>query len=92
MFLNILQKFIRWMPFILLVLLFTINRDNVFQKTSYIILLLAYTILLVLRILYAKEKRHEEFNKEQFEKDSSIEKMSDYQEQIKIDHGKNKKF
>ena len=60
MFLNILQKFIRWMPFILLVLLFTINRDNVFQKTSYIILLLAYTILLVLRILYAKEKWHEE--------------------------------
>ena len=92
MFLNILQKFIRWMPFILLVLLFSINRDNVFHKTSYIILLLAYTILLVLRILYAKEKWHEEFNKEQFEKDSSIEKMSDYQEQINIDHGKNKKF
>ena len=56
-----IQQLIRWMPFILFILLLMVDRDNNFHVIGYIILLFSYTGILVLRILYAKEEWHNEF-------------------------------
>ncbi len=77
------QKLIRWMPLILLIFLFLIDRDNAIHVTIYIFFLLSYTAVLILRILYAKEAWHREYNTDGLKKNSSIEKMSDYQEKLK---------
>ena len=82
MLINILQRLIRWMPIILLFLLFMIDRDNSLQKLGYIILLLSYTGVLIIRILYAKEDWHREFNTGDLAQDSKIDKMGDYQEKL----------
>ena len=72
---NFLQRLIRWMPLILLLLLFMINRNNTFQKIGYIILLFSYTGVLILRILYAKQDWHKEFSTGDLAKDSKINKI-----------------
>ena len=77
-----IQRLIRWMPLILLFLLFMVDRDKVVHQVGYIVLLLSYTAILILRILYAKENWHREFSTDDISKDSKVEKMSDYKSKL----------
>jgi len=70
------------MPLVLLVMLFMVDRDNTFHKVGYIVLLFSYTSILIIRVLYAKETWHREFNTNDLGRDSKIEKMSDYQDTL----------
>ena len=76
------QKLIRWMPLILLILLFMVDRDIFLHKLAYIVLLLLYTIILIARILYAKENWHKEFSSDELVKDSKVKKMSDFESRL----------
>ena len=77
-----IQRLIRWMPLVLFFLLFMVDRNKVFHQVGYIILLLSYTAILILRILYAKNNWHKEFNTDDIAKDSNVKKMSDYESKI----------
>ena len=79
---QLIQRLIRWMPLILLFLLFMVDRDKVVHQVGYIVLLLSYTAILILRILYAKENWHREFRTDDISKDSKVEKMSDYKSKL----------
>ena len=79
---QLIQRLIRWMPLILLFLLFMVDRDKVVHQVGYIVLLLSYTVILILRILYAKENWHREFSTDDIAKDSKVEKMSDYESKL----------
>ena len=79
-----IQQLIRWMPLILFILLLMVDRENNLHVIGYIILLLSYTGILVLRVLYAKEEWHNEFNKDMDEHGKPIEKMSDYKDQFNL--------
>ena len=79
---QLIQRLIRWMPIILLFLLFMVDRDKVVHQAGYIVLLLSYTAILILRILYAKENWHREFSTDDISKDSKVEKMSDYKSKL----------
>ena len=79
---QLIQRLIRWMPLILLFLLFMVDRDKVAHQVGYIVLLLSYTAILILRILYAKENWHREFSTDDISKDSKVEKMSDYKSKL----------
>ena len=79
---QLIQRLIRWMPLILLFLLFMVDRDKVVHQVGYIVLLLSYTAILILRILYAKENWHKEFSTDDIAKDSKVEKMSDYESKL----------
>ncbi len=91
MLVKIIQKLIRWMPVILFILLLMLDRNNLIHKVSYIILLLIYTSIMIMRILYSKEKWHDEHNVEKLQTDDSIKKMSDYQSKLISDDKRNKK-
>ncbi len=80
-----IQRLIRWMPLVLLFLLFMVDRNKVFHQVGYIILLLSYTAILILRILYAKKNWHKEFNTDDIAKDSKVKKMSDYESKLMED-------
>ena len=80
-----IQRLIRWMPLILLFLLFMVDRNKVVHQVGYIVLLLSYTAILILRILYAKENWHREFSTDDIAKDSKVEKMSDYESKLIVD-------
>ena len=79
---QLIQRLIRWMPLILLFLLFMVDRNKVVHQAGYIVLLLSYTAILILRILYAKENWHREFSTDDISKDSKVEKMSDYKSKL----------
>ena len=79
---QLIQRLIRWMPLILLLLLFMVDRNKVVYQVGYIVLLLSYTAILILRILYAKENWHREFSTDGIAKDSNVEKMSDYKSKL----------
>ncbi len=79
---QLIQRLIRWMPLILFFLLFMVDRDKVVHQVGYIVLLLSYTAILILRILYAKENWHREFSTDDIAKDSKVEKMSDYESKL----------
>ena len=79
---QLIQRLIRWMPLILLFLLFMVDRDKVAHQVGYIVLLLSYTAILILRILYAKKNWHKEFNTDDIAKDSKVKKMSDYESKL----------
>ena len=79
---QLIQRLIRWMPLILLFLLFMVDRDKVVHQVGYIVLLLSYTAILILRILYAKENWHREFSTDDIAKDSKVEKMSEYESKL----------
>ena len=79
---QLIQRLIRWMPLILLFLLFMVDRNKVVHQVGYIVLLLSYTAILILRILYAKENWHREFSTDDISKDSKVEKMSDYKSKL----------
>ena len=70
------------MPLVLFFLLFMVDRNKVFHQVGYIILLLSYTAILILRILYAKNNWHKEFNTDDIAKDSNVKKMSDYENKL----------
>ena len=90
MLINVLQRIIRWMPLALLILLFMVDRDNAFHKFGYRTLLLLYTCFLIMRILYAKERWHDEFNMPDVKNDAKIEKMSDYKEKLENNYDTDK--
>lgn len=79
---QLIQRLIRWMPLILFFLLFMVDRDKVVHQVGYIVLLLSYTAILILRILYAKENWHREFSTDDIAKDSKVKKMSDYESKL----------
>ena len=79
---QLIQRLIRWTPLILLFLLFMVDRNKVVHQVGYIVLLLSYTAILILRILYAKENWHREFSTDDIAKDSKVEKMSDYESKL----------
>tara|TARA_B100000161_G_scaffold39503_1_gene23787 strand:+ start:424 stop:705 length:282 start_codon:yes stop_codon:yes gene_type:complete len=79
---QLIQRLIRWMPLILLFLLFMVDRNKVVHQIGYIVLLLSYTAILILRILYAKKNWHREFSTDDIAKDSKVEKMSDYESKL----------
>ena len=79
---QLIQRLIRWMPLILLFLLFMVDRNKVVHQVGYIVLLLSYTAILILRILYAKNNWHKEFNTDDIAKDSNVKKMSDYESKL----------
>ena len=74
---NVVQKIIRLMPIILLLMLVFIDRNNKVYVGSFLLLLLLYTIILVARILYARKVWHKEFNDKDYANDASIIKMQD---------------
>jgi len=74
---NVVQKIIRLMPIILLLMLVFIDRNNKVYVGAFLLLLFLYTIILVARILYAKKVWHREFNDKDYAKDASIIKMQD---------------
>ena len=74
---NIIQKIIRIMPIILLVMLIFVDRENKLHVIVFLGLLFIYTIILISRILYAKKLWHKEFNDDNYAKDESILKMKD---------------
>ena len=79
---KIVQQLIRWLPLLLLVLLFMVDRENSLHVFGYIILLFAYTSVLIMRILYAKEKWHQEFDSGNLGQNTTIQKMSDLTEKL----------
>ena len=79
---QLILRLIRWMPLILLFLLFMVDRNKVVHQVGYIVLLLSYTAILILRILYAKKNWHREFSTDDIAKDSKVEKMSDYESKL----------
>ena len=72
-----IQKIIRWLPLILLIFLFIIDRENIVHVATYIFVLLSYTGVLVLKILYAKDNWHKEFGIEKSGKDAALGKSGD---------------
>ena len=74
---NVVQKIIRLMPIILLLMLVFIDRNNKVYVGAFLVLLFLYTIILVARILYARKVWHKEFNDKDYANDASIIKMQD---------------
>jgi uncharacterized membrane protein YfhO len=62
-----------------------VDRNKVVHQVAYIVLLLLYTAILILRILYAKQNWHREFSTDGIAKDSKIKKMSDYESKLTED-------
>ena len=79
---KIVQKLIRWMPLVLFFLFIMVDRENSFHVVGFISILFIYTAILIMRILYAKERWHEEFNSGELGKNASIQKMSDLREEL----------
>ena len=80
---NIFQIVIKWLPLILFFCFIFIDRNNYFQVTGFIILLLVYTSILIIRILYAKKDWHKEYNKDgQVENNQSINKLDDLKDNL----------
>ncbi|MBH10567.1 MAG: hypothetical protein CMG74_09510 [Candidatus Marinimicrobia bacterium] len=74
MYHKLIQKIIRWLPFFLMIFLFLIDRNNLIHVLTYIFILLSYTGILVLKILYAKENWHKEFGNEKTNGDELTDK------------------
>ena len=69
-----IQKILRWLPLFLLIFLFIIDRENIVHVVTYILVLLSYTGVLVLKILYAKDNWHKDFGIEVLDEDCELEK------------------
>ena len=74
---KVIQKIIKLMPLVLFFMLIFVDREDKIQVLGFLFLLFAYTIILVIRILYAKKVWHKEFNDENYAKDENIMKMKD---------------
>ena len=75
---NVVQKIIRLMPIILLLMLVFIDRNNKVYVGAFLLLLFLYTVILVARILYARKVWHKEFNDKDYANDESIIKTVSY--------------
>ena len=75
------------MPLILFFLFIMVDRENSFHVISFICLLLIYAASLIMRILYAKERWHEEFDSGELKQNPSIQKMSDLREKLEEQDG-----
>jgi hypothetical protein len=84
---KIIQKLIRWMPLILFFLFIMVDRENSFHVIGFISLLFIYTAILIMRVLYAKERWHEEFDSGELGQNPSIQKMSDLREKLEEQDG-----
>ena len=84
---KIVQKLIRWMPVILFFLFIMVDRENSFHVIGFICLLFIYAAILIMRILYAKERWHEEFDSGELKQNPSIQKMSDLRERLEEQDG-----
>ena len=86
---RVFQRIFKWMPVILFVLLIMLDRDNLGHVIGYITLILSYSGILILRLLYDKKEWHKVFNKgKNMGSDSSLEKLSDLKQNIgKDDEG-----
>ena len=80
---KIIQKIIKWLPLALLFFLFIIDRDNVVHISAYIFILISYTIIVILKILDAKRRWHDEFKTEKVSKKSNLNKMTDLSDELK---------
>ena len=78
----IFQRLIKWMPIILFVLLLLLDRENLSHVISYIVVLLSYTIILVAKILHAKNEWHSDPKTSKISGDKNIQKMSDFLEKM----------
>jgi hypothetical protein len=80
---KVFQKIFKWMPVILFSLLIMLDRENMIHVAGYIILILAYSGILILRLLHDKKEWHNVFNKEKnMGSDSSLKKLSDLKTNI----------
>jgi len=79
----VFNRILKWMPFLLFLLLLMVDRNNLFHVVGYIFILFLYTSIIIIRVLYAKKDWHKEFNSDQLDKNRSIKKMSDLQNKIK---------
>ena len=70
------------MPVILFILLLLLDRENLSHVISYIVLLLSYTIILVAKILHAKNEWHSDPKTSKISSDKKIQKMSDFLEKM----------
>lgn len=70
------------MPVILFAFLLMVDRDNAYHVVGFITVLLVYTAILILRILYAKDRWHKEYDDDELGKKPSIQKMSDLNEKL----------
>ena len=84
---KIVQKLIGWMSLILFLLLIMVDRENSFHVVGFISLLFIYAAILIMRILYAKERWHEEFDSGELGQNASIQKMSDLREKLEEQDG-----
>jgi len=84
---KIVQKLIGWMPLVLFLLFIMVDRENLFHVVGFISLLFIYTAILIMRILYAKERWHEEFDSGELGQNASIQKMSDLREKLEEQDG-----
>ena len=79
----VMRKIIKWLPLVLLLFLFLIDRDNVIHVSIYIFTLIFYTIILIFKILDAKRMWHNEFDVEEISKKSSVDKVSELSDELK---------
>lgn len=80
---SVFNRILKWMPFLLFLLLLMVDRNNLFHVVGYIFILFLYTSIIIIRVLYAKKDWHKEFNSDQLDENRSIKKMSDLQNKIK---------
>ena len=69
---KIIRTLIRWMPLVLFLLLISLDRNKTVHIIGFLTLLFAYTAILILRILYARDEWHNEFEAEKLTKEKSI--------------------
>ena len=79
----VMRKIIKWLPLVLLLFLFLIDRDNVLHVSIYIFTLIFYTIILIFKILDAKRMWHNEFDVEEISKKSSVNKVAELSDELK---------
>lgn len=73
---KIIRTIIRWMPLVLFLLLISLDRNKTVHVIGFLTLLFAYTTILILRILYARDEWHNEFEAEKSSKEKSIDLMN----------------
>ena len=80
---SLFQKIFKWMPVVLFFLLIMVDRTNIFHVVGYILLLLSYTAILILRLLYAKKNWYKEYNKDgNVQNNQSIKKLDDLKDNL----------
>ena len=70
------------MPLILFILLIFTDRENFVHVFGYIFLLIIYTVILVAKILNARDEWHSDPKTSKISGDKSIKKMSDFLEKM----------